>query len=134
MESVSIMSSFLNMIFALAIILGLLLGAVYFLKKFLPNSTQGLADDSIINIVSARYLGPKSSIMIVEILGKVVVIGVSADKLSYLTEISGEDAMEKLKSIKQQNKSLPSLPDYMKRTRLVARMAGLFRKRNGKGK
>ena len=103
MESVSLMSSFLNMIFALAIILGLLLGAVYLLKKFLPNVAPTLGDNSMINIVSARSLGPKSSIMIVEILSKVVVIGVSADKLSYLTEISGEEALERLKNFKHKS-------------------------------
>lgn len=134
MESVSIMSSFLNMIFALAVILGLLLGAVYLLKKFLPNAAPGLVDNSIINVVASRYLGPKSSVMIVEILGKVVVIGVSADKLSYLTEISGEEALAKLKDIKEQNKSLPSFADYMKKNRFFNRLDGFFKERRGNGK
>jgi flagellar protein FliO/FliZ len=133
MESVSIMSSFLKMIFALAIIIGLLLGAVYFLKRFLPNATPGLGDNSVINIVAARYLGPKSSIMIVEILGKMVVIGVAADKMSYLTDISDEGALEKLRKLKEQNKSLPSFTGYMKRNRLFARIAVFFRERGDKG-
>lgn len=134
MEPVSIVSSFFSMIFALAVILGLLLGAVYFVKKFLPNAAPGLADNSMIHIVSSRYLGPKSSIMIVEILGKVVVIGVSADKLSYLTEISGEEALEKLRNAKEQNKSLPSVADYMKRNKIWSRMAVYWGERGGKGK
>ncbi|MCK9362259.1 MAG: flagellar biosynthetic protein FliO [Syntrophales bacterium] len=131
MESVSIMSSFLNMIFALAVILGLLLGAVYLLKKFLPNAAPAFVDNSIINIVSARYLGPKSSVMILEILGKVIVIGVSADKLSYLTEISGEEALEKLKKFKEQNRSLPSFTDYMKKNRFFNRLEVFFKERRG---
>jgi flagellar protein FliO/FliZ len=122
------------MIFALAVILGLLLGAVYFLKKFLPNTAPGFADNSIINVVSTRYLGPKSSIMIVEILGKVVVIGVSSDKLSYLTEISGNEALEKLKYIKEQNKSLPTLAGYMKKNKTFNKVAYFFGKRNGTGR
>jgi flagellar biosynthetic protein FliO len=126
MEPVSIMSSFFSMIFALAVVLGLLLGAVYLLKRFLPNTAPGLVDNSVINVVSARYLGPKSSLMIVEILGKVVVIGVSSDKLSYITEISGQEALEKLKTIKAQSKSLPSLSDYMKRNRFLNRLAILL--------
>jgi len=121
------------MIFALAVILGLLLGVVYFLKKFLPGAAPGLADNSIIHVVASRYLGPKSSIMIVEILGKVLVIGAAADKLSFLTEISGEDALEKVRNIKQQNKPLPSLSDYVKKNRLLNRMSGFFGERNGKG-
>jgi flagellar protein FliO/FliZ len=122
------------MIFALAVILGLLLGAVYLLKRFLPNTASGFANNSIINIVSSRYLGPKSSIMIVEILGKVVVIGVSADKLSYLTEISEKEALEKLEYIRGQNKSLPPLSDYMKKNIIFNKLADFFGKRNGAGK
>jgi len=123
------MSSFFSMIFALAVILGLLLGVVYLLKRFLPNTTSGLVDNSIIQVISARYIGPKSSIMIVEILGKVVVIGVSSDKLSYITEISGEEAMEKLKLIKAQSGTIPSLGDYMIKNKALSRISAFVRGR-----
>jgi flagellar biosynthetic protein FliO len=132
MEPVSIMSSFFSMIFALAVILGLLLGAVYLLKRFLPNTAPGFADNSLIQVISARYIGPKSSVMIVEILGKVVVIGVSADNLSYITEITGEEAMEKLKAVKAQSKAMPSLSNYMKKNEVFGRMVALVRGRGGR--
>ncbi len=100
MESFSVVSSFLSMLFTLALILGLLFAAVYFLKRFFPDSTLRFSDNKIINIVSTRYINRKNSILIVEILGKVVVIGASENQLSYLTEISEENALKRIAALK----------------------------------
>lgn len=134
MEPVSVASSFISMIFALAVILGLLFAAVYFLKRFLPRSAPGMADNSAIKIIASRYLGPKSSIMIVDIVGKAVVIGVSAENVSFITELSSDEALEKLKTIREQNVNLQSLSDYMRKNKMLNKVKVYFGERSKKAK
>jgi flagellar biosynthetic protein FliO len=115
----AILPSFFKMLFALAIVLGLMVGAAYFFKRFLPRTSGGLNDNSLINIVSSRYLGPKSSIMLVEILGKVIVLGISANQISHLATISEGEALDRLKHMGTQEKSSPSFIDHLKRNKIV---------------
>jgi flagellar protein FliO/FliZ len=116
----AILPSFLKMLFALAIVLGLMVGSVYFFRRYLPRSSGGLNDHSLINIMASRYLGPKSSIMLVEILGKVIVIGISPNQMSHLETISDVDALDKLKQWGAQEKSSTSFIDQLKRNKMVA--------------
>jgi flagellar protein FliO/FliZ len=120
MDSVAILPSFFKMIFALAIVLGLLVGAMYFFKRILPQTSVRMSDHSLINIIATRYLGPKSSIMLLEVLGKVVVIGVSSSQISCLATISEADALERLKHTEIREKCSPlSLTDYLRRNKVV---------------
>jgi flagellar protein FliO/FliZ len=115
----SILPSFFKMLFALAIVLGLMVGAAYFIKRFLPRSTGGLNDNSLINIIASRYLGPRNSIMLVEILGKVIVIGISSNQMSHLATISEAEALDRLKHTGTREKSPPSFIDHLKRNKIV---------------
>jgi flagellar biosynthetic protein FliO len=121
------------MIFALAIIIGLLFGLVYFLKKFFPDSASRFSDNKIINIISARYINRKTSIMIIEILGKVIVIGASENQLSYIAEISDEKALNHIARIKANNKVLQSLVS-IKTNKICNKIKLLFAMRDGKMK
>jgi flagellar protein FliO/FliZ len=120
MDSVAILPSFFKMIFALAIVLGLLVGAMYFFKRILPQTSVRMSDNSLINIIATRYLGPKSSIMLVEVLGKVIVIGISSNQMSHLETISEPEALERLKHTGIREKgSPPSLTDHLRRNKVV---------------
>jgi hypothetical protein len=57
--------------------------------------------------------------MMVEILGRVVVVGISNNQMSLLTTISDADSLERLKDIQQQTKRLPPLADYLRRSGIV---------------
>jgi flagellar biosynthetic protein FliO len=123
-----ILPSFFKMFFALAIVLGLMVGAAYFFKRFLPRASCGLNDNSLINIISSRYLGPKSSIMLVEILGKVIVIGMSANQISHLATISETEALDRLSHMGTQEKSSPSLINHLKLNKIVVGALNRFGK------
>jgi flagellar protein FliO/FliZ len=124
----AILPSFLKMLFALAIVLGLMLGAAYFFKRFLPRTSGGSNDNSLINIIASRYLGPRSSIMLVEILGKVIVIGISANQMSHLATISETEALDRLRHMVTQEKSPPSFVDHLKRNKVVVGALNRFGK------
>ena len=99
MESISFFPALLKMISALALVLGIMIGLAFLVRRFFQQTGMATPDGSAITILTVKYLGPKSSIMIVDILGEVVVIGVSNQQMSYLTTIDDEAALAKLKAL-----------------------------------
>lgn len=128
MDSVAFWPSFFKMLFALAIVLGLLVGAMYFFRRILHQPTACGRDNSAINLVSARYLGPKSSIMLLEVLGKFIVVGLANNQIAHLATIDDPAALEKYKYNGDPGKGPLSLVDYFKNHRVVKDMTSLLRK------
>jgi flagellar protein FliO/FliZ len=98
METISFFPALLQMISALALVLGIMIGLAFLFRRFFQQTGAPISDGAAIRILSVKYLGPKSSIMIVDILGQVVVIGVSQQHMSYITTINDKDALSKLHS------------------------------------
>jgi len=115
----SIFFSFLKMLFALAIVLGLMVGAAYLFKRALPRNSGALGDHAVIRVVATRYLGPRNSIMLVEVLGKAIVIGISPGQMSTLATITESEALERLENLRIQEKVPPSLMDSLKKSKVI---------------
>ncbi len=98
MENISLLGSFLKMIFALAVVLGLLIGVMYFIKIFMQRTASPGRSDALINIVSSRYLGPKTSIILVEVLDRLIVVGLSAQQMTTLAEIDDPLSVARIKA------------------------------------
>ncbi|MFO7569285.1 MAG: flagellar biosynthetic protein FliO [Smithellaceae bacterium] len=98
MENISLVSSFLKMIFALAIVLGLLIGVMYFIKVFMQRTAPVADQEALINVLSSRYLGPKSSIILVEVLDRLIVVGISGQQMTPLANIDDPLAVARLKT------------------------------------
>jgi flagellar biosynthetic protein FliO len=97
METISLLSSFLKMIFALAIVLGLLVGVMYFFKRFMQNTDSAMDDQALINIISTKYLGAKNSIILLDISDKIIVVGISNQQMTTLAHIDDPLAVAKIK-------------------------------------
>ena len=119
MEAVAFWPSFIKMLIALALVLGLLVGAMFLLGRLMQRTTAGTAENGIINIVAVRYLGPKSSIMVVEVLDKYLVIGLAGNQLTRLGSISDPEAREKLQDIRKQGIKYPPWADYLKNRQFI---------------
>ncbi len=115
MNELSFFPALLKMFFALAIVIGLLVATMYVLKRYLNHSPSGSRDGSLIQIVSTRYLGPKSSILMVEVLGKVLVLGLTSSQMTVLTTIDDDQALEKMNTLRENEASKPVLVDRLKR-------------------
>ncbi|OPY11157.1 MAG: Flagellar biosynthesis protein, FliO [Syntrophus sp. PtaB.Bin001] len=109
METASFLSSLLKMVFSLAIVLGMMIGAMYFIKKLLHNATPAIDRGSMIKILANRYLGPKSSIMVVDVAGQIIVVGLSNQQMTVLTTISDKDQLVKLRNM-QINEEISGIP------------------------
>jgi flagellar protein FliO/FliZ len=97
METISLFSSFLKMIFALAIVLGLLIGVMYLFKRFMQPNESASDNQSLINVLSSKHLGAKSSIILVEVLNKIIVVGISNQQMSTLACIDEPQDVAKIK-------------------------------------
>ncbi|MCX7635899.1 MAG: flagellar biosynthetic protein FliO [Syntrophales bacterium] len=89
--------SFLKMIFALALVIGIMLGAVYLLKRLTGQGTGASSSGGYIHILATRYMGPKTSVMILACLGRILVVGVTPGAVNLLAEITDPDLLRKIR-------------------------------------
>ena len=126
MNEISFFPSFLKLLFALAVVLGLMAAAVYLLRRFMNHTAAGARDGSLIRILSSRYLGPKSSILLVDVLGKGIVVGLSNGQMTRLAEIDDREALAQVQTPGQHAPANPALTDVLKRyTEKIAGLHGL---------
>ena len=105
----SLIVSFIKMLFALAVVLGLMIASAYLLKRIISHTPAGIDNGNAINILMTRYLGPKHSIMMIEVLGQMLVVGVSSGQMTLLTQITDPVLIERMYSLqKSQSLGMPS--------------------------
>ncbi|HPL97077.1 MAG TPA: flagellar biosynthetic protein FliO [Smithellaceae bacterium] len=132
MENISLLSSFLKMIFALALVLGLMIGVMYFVKNFMQRSAPSGAQPDLINILYSKYLGPKSSIILLEVMDQLIVVGISGQQMTTLAHIDDPLFVEKIKN-RQSKQNISSPQDKIsKLLKLAGFPAG--KKTDGAGK
>ncbi|MDQ5985846.1 MAG: hypothetical protein CSYNP_01563 [Syntrophus sp. SKADARSKE-3] len=101
MENISYIGSLFKMLFALALVLGLMIGTVYMLKRITGRTRSGADDGELIKILAVKSLGPRSSIMMIETLGKVIVVGVAGGQMNALADIDDPEALEHLHAMRR---------------------------------
>jgi len=107
-----IVSNAFQMLTALGIVLGGLLVIFYLMKRFFKRDV-GRSKEQLIKVIASQYIGIKKNISIVEIPGSILVIGVSNDNISLLTEIENEVVLD---SLRQENSRIsPSFSDHLQR-------------------
>jgi flagellar biogenesis protein FliO len=70
----------------LAIMLGGLIGLVYWFRKKI-NLPMGASDKTAISVIAHHYLGAKKAISLVQVPGKVLVLGITAEHIRLLDKI-----------------------------------------------
>ncbi len=70
----------------LSLVLGVLIGVLYLLKRVL-NRRQGVGTAGIIRMVASFYLAPRQRVVLLEVAGEKVLIGVSAQHITWLSKI-----------------------------------------------
>jgi len=117
MDGLSFFASFLKMIAALAIVLGVLVGALYLLKKAVQSSPMAPGAQDAIRVLSIRQLGPKNTIVLVDVLGQVLILGVGQAQLSLLGTVSDDRSLEKIRGPKPSGHVSDTLLDRWLRRR-----------------
>ncbi len=84
--------SFLQMIFSLAVVLGLMFALLFFLKKYLTKTSHNGASAVPIEILGCTAIQPKKSIIAVNVSGKVLVLGSTENGITTLAEFSEKES------------------------------------------
>lgn len=86
----------IKMFSALLLVLGIFIGSVYLLRRVVKRDVA-VPGRKLIRIIDRTYIGVKKSVTLVEVSGTVLVLGVTNDRISLLTQIEDPDSIEKLK-------------------------------------
>ena len=106
------LSSTLQMLTALAVVLGGLFVVFYFLKRYLRRDVVG-AGNPLIRVIANQYIGVKKNIALVEVPGTVLVLGITNDRISLLTKIEEQGVLDSIKS--ETTRMTPSFSDHLQR-------------------
>jgi flagellar protein FliO/FliZ len=105
-----VLSSALQMLTALGIVVGGLLVVFYLLRRFLKRDVGG-GKGRLIRVIASQYIGIKKNITLVEVPGTILVLGISNDKISLLTKIEDKEAQENLRQ--EVAGTTPSFSDHL---------------------
>ena len=129
MDSISFFWSFVKMLTTLAIVIAIMIGVMVLLKKYFYRSPASVGGNAMIHPLCSYPLGPKNSILLVEILGQVLLLGVSDHQMSLLTTITDPGSLERLKNNGNQG-GFPSFSDPLSRCRSLLQTISRPRKEN----
>ena len=86
-QEFSFFSSFIQMIAALSIVVGLILLAKYFSGKFMGMGSPVRQGSRHIRIVETRYIAPKKAIILIEVGGEFLLLASAENQLSLLKKV-----------------------------------------------
>lgn len=87
---VSLGATLIRMFISLGIVLIIIIGIYYIIKRFSKVAGNPIQGSEGIEILSTRLLGGRKSLMLVKCGKKKVLLGTASDNITFLTEISGE--------------------------------------------
>jgi flagellar biosynthetic protein FliO len=108
--SKSIFRSFLYLL----VILGLLILTIYFLKRFFFKEVNISTSTKSLKIISSIYIGDKKRICLIEVLGRILVLGVTPTSIDLLTEIEGDKVVDIVSEMEKDQSSKKSFKKTMK--------------------
>lgn len=110
--SPDLISTVLQMLTALSIVLGGLLIVFYLMKRFFKKDVGGTGEQAI-KILASKYIGVKKNIALVEVPGAVLVLGITNERISLLTKIEDESIIDHVRQKK--SRMTPSFSDHLQR-------------------
>ena len=97
-KPIELIPSSLKMFSMLAVVLGIMFLLFFGFKKYVLKNTMFGGGEKLVNVLGSGFLAPKKNIVLVEVAGEVLVLGVSQDNISLLTNITDPEKIEEIKS------------------------------------
>ena len=95
-------TSLIKMLLALAVVVVCIYVAVFLLKKLMANRRGGRNGNSLLEVIETAHLDPKKSLSLVRIADKSVLLGVTENQISVLTELDPERTRAAMQQTSQQ--------------------------------
>ena len=70
----------------LCLVLGLLIGILYLLKR-MSQSKTGLKDKTMIRHMTTFYMAPKEKVVLLDVMGRTILIGVTPQTITHIADI-----------------------------------------------
>ncbi len=97
-KPIELVPSSLKMLSMLAVVLGIMFLLFFGFKKYVLKNTLFGGGEKLVTILGSGFLGPKKNIVLVEVVGEVLVLGMSQDNISLLTNITDPERIEEIKA------------------------------------
>lgn len=92
----SLWESGFKMLTTLAFVVGLMFLLFYVFKKLVAKQGMFGTADKPIRVLSTGFLGPKKSIAMVEVAGRVLILGVANDQITLLSSLEDQEEVARL--------------------------------------
>ncbi len=102
----SFLSSFIQMIAALAIVVGLILITRHFSGKLLKGLPSGKFSSRQIRLIETRYIAPKKTLILIEVGGEYLLLSSSGDSLTLIKQIDMLEEIEILEDDEDKRRGL----------------------------
>ena len=96
-KPIELVPSSMKMFSMLALVLGVIFLLFFGFKKFVLKNTVFGGGEKLVNVLGSGFLGPKKNIVLVEVAGEVLVLGMSQDHIALLTSITDQEKIEEIK-------------------------------------
>jgi flagellar biogenesis protein FliO len=104
-QSYNYTNDFVNMLLSLLVVILVLMGTLWVLKKLMRSRLTYLNDTSAIRVLEKRVLNQKAALYLVEVMGKGVLICESSAGIQTLTTVEGEEWEAELASLNEPEES-----------------------------
>jgi flagellar protein FliO/FliZ len=113
-QQFSFLSSFLQMMAALAIVVGLILITWHFFGKLTKGMTAGRFASKHIRLVETRYIAPKKTLILVEVGGEYLLLSCTDESLRLIKQIEMLEEIEILQEGQAPRKGFIGLLDRLR--------------------
>ncbi|NQU44799.1 flagellar biosynthetic protein FliO [bacterium] len=80
-----------RMLVALGIVLALMFGVYWFIRRYAPRGSVSANRHDTIRVLGTKMLGGRQSLMLVRVRGQTLLLGITSQSISCLTEIAEID-------------------------------------------
>jgi flagellar protein FliO/FliZ len=118
-QEFSFISSFIQMVAALSIVVGLILVARHFSAKLIENAGVPRFASRNIRLIETRVVGPKKVLLLIEVGGEYLLLSSTENNLTLIKQI---DMLEEVEVLEEPAGRCSSVSEYFRK--LIARLRG----------
>ena len=107
-----------KMLAALVVVLGGLFVVYYFTRR-MTRMPAGGTRDKLIRVLASKFIGVKKNICMVEVPGSVLILGVTNDRITLLSQIEDQAVLDKIHQAESTG-SVPSFAEHL--NKMVSRI------------
>ena len=109
--------SYAWMIIKTILILGILVGAFYYFFQFVTKKAGiNIQGEDVVRILSVVPVGQNKYIQVVDLAGKILVLGIADSGINLITEITSKEEMDRIRLLGSRSKPVPEggFQEYIK--------------------